>query len=366
MRKILLLSFVLATLNLYSQTKNYIQYVNPFVGTKNMGHTYPGATVPFGMVQLSPETDTVSFELNNGYNKDVYKYCSGYQYKDNSIVGFSHTHFSGTGHSDLGDFLIMPTTGKLQLNPGISADTKSGYRSEFSHKNEFAEPAYYKVKLDDYNITAEFTATTRVGFHRYTFPKSDSAHIILDLISGIYNYNDKNIWTFVRVENDTLVTGYRQTNGWARTRTVYFAMSFSKPIESYGHKKYDKNIYGGFWRKFNETENFPEMAGKQIRAYFNFKTEENEKIKIKFALSSVSTSGAVKNLRAETPHRSLRPSNMPMMIGVLLNLPKNLIKQIFIMNLTSVLCISKMFMTKKLVLCDLNYPTAVLKKILIH
>jgi len=282
--------------------KSYIEYVNPFVGTKNMGHTYPGATVPFGMVQLSPETDTVQFETNGKYNGDVYKYCSGYQFDDNTIVGFSHTHFSGTGHSDLGDFLIMPTVGDLKLNPGTSKNPDSGYRSRFSHDIEVAEPAYYKVLLKDYNILAEHTATNRVGFHKYTFPESDKSHIILDLISGIYNHKEKNVWTFVRVENDTLITGYRQTNGWARTKTVYFAMVFSKPFYQYGHKKYDNSIYKGFWRKFDETKNFPEMAGKNIRAYFDFKTKKDEEIKIKFALSSVSTEGALKNLKFEIPN----------------------------------------------------------------
>jgi len=205
-------------------------------------------------------------------------------------------------HSDLGDFLIMPTVGELKLNPGIANDSKSGFRSKFKHENEIAEPAYYKVELLDYNIVAELTATNRVGFHQYTFPKSDSTHIILDLTYGIYNYKEKNIWTFLRVENDTLITGFRQTNGWARTRTVYFAMVFSKPILQYGYKKYDKNVYRGFWRKFDESRNFPEMAGENIKAYFDFKTEENEKIKIKFALSSVSTEGALKNLKTELPH----------------------------------------------------------------
>ena len=281
--------------------KNYIQYVNPMVGTKNMGHTYPGATVPFGMVQLSPETDTVQYEIDGNYNSDVYKYCSGYQYMDNTIVGFSHTHFSGTGHSDLGDFLVMPTVGSLRLNPGTSNKPENGYRSRFTHKNEIAEPAYYKVLLDDYNIIAELTASNRVGFHQYTFPESKESHIILDLVSGIYNHNEKNVWTFVRVENDTLITGYRQTNGWARTRKVYFAMVFSKAFYKYGHKKYDKNIYKGFWRKFNETEDFPEMAGENIRAYFDFKTSKDEKIKIKFALSAVSTKGALNNLTTEIP-----------------------------------------------------------------
>lgn len=125
--------------------KNLVQYVDPMIGTAKMGHTYPGATVPFGSVQLSPETDTIAYSLNGKYNGDVYKYCAGYQYEDKTIVGFSHTHFSGTGHSDLGDFLIMPTTGKLQLNPGVASKPQSGYRSAFSHSTEKAEPAYYSV-----------------------------------------------------------------------------------------------------------------------------------------------------------------------------------------------------------------------------
>ncbi|UOX32898.1 GH92 family glycosyl hydrolase [Flavobacterium sediminilitoris] len=289
--------------SIFAQNKDFTQFVNPLVGTKNMGHTFPGATTPFGMVQLSPETNLqVMFTEDGKYNPDTYKYCAGYQYDDVTIFGFSHTHLSGTGHSDLGDFLIMPTTGVLNLNPGDAKQPKSGYHSQFSHNNEKASPGYYSVKLDDYNIKAELTATDRVGFHQYTFPKSDDAHIILDLISNIYLHDDKNTWTFIRVENDSLITGYKQTNGWARTKFVYFAMQFSRPFTSYGHKKYDKTKYNGFYRKFNEEHNFPEMAGKNLRAYFNFKTEENEKIKIKFALSSVSTNGALLNLNTELPH----------------------------------------------------------------
>ncbi|MBB6127090.1 GH92 family glycosyl hydrolase [Mucilaginibacter lappiensis] len=279
-----------------------VQYVNPIIGTQRMGHTYPGATVPFGMVQLSPETDTASYELNGHYNPDVYKYCAGYQYDDKTIVGFSHTHFSGTGHSDLGDFLIMPTVGALKLNPGTADKPGSGYRSAFSHQNEVTEANYYKVKLDASNIIAEMTTTTRVGFHQYTFPKSDQSHIILDLMAGIYNYPDKNVWTYLRVLNDSTVVGYRQTNGWARTRTLYFAMSFSKPFYQHGYKKFDKReVYGGFWGKFNQTKNFPEIAGRQIRSYFDFKTEEGEKIKIKFAISPVSMNGALNNMQTELP-----------------------------------------------------------------
>ena len=283
------------------ELKNLIQYVDPMIGTAKMGHTYPGATVPFGSVQLSPETDTIAYSLNGKYNGEVYKYCAGYQYEDKTIVGFSHTHFSGTGHSDLGDFLIMPTTGKLQLNPGTASKPLSGYRSSFSHSTEKAEPAYYSVLLEDHNIKAELTATTRVGMHQYTFPKSDDAHIILDLTSGIYNYDKKNVWTFVRVENDTLITGYRQTNGWARTRTVYFAMSFSKPIKSYGQAAQEKSVYRGFWGRFDQTKNFPEMAGQNLKLFFDFDTKEGEKIKIKMALSPVSSAGALENMKKEAP-----------------------------------------------------------------
>lgn len=301
MQRTTLLLLFFFIINSFGQ-KNLLPWVNPFIGTEKMGHTYPGATAPFGAVQLSPDTDTIPFFNNGKYNKDVYKYCAGYRYEDPTIVGFSHTHFSGTGHSDLGDFLIMPTVGKLQLNPGTADNPDSGFRSRFSHDNEKAEPGYYQVFLEDYHINAEHTATTRVGMHRYTFPKSDEAHVILDLMHGIYNYYDKTTWTYVRVVNDTLVTGYRQTNGWARTRTVYFAMSFSKPFKSYGRKDFEEGVkYGGFWRKFNQNENFPEIAGKKIRMHFDFDTEENETILIKFALSPVSQKNALENMQTEIP-----------------------------------------------------------------
>ena len=303
-----------------SMAQKYIKYVNPLIGTQKMGHTFPGATVPFGSVQLSPDTDEQPHNIGGKYNPDAYKYCAGYQYDDNTIVGFSHTHFSGTGHSDLGDFLIMPTVGPLQLEPGTKDDPSSGFRSLFSHDDETAEPAYYKVLLKDDNILAELTATTRVGMHRYTFGRSTAdaapasgrrgaggsdeidAHIILDLMHGIYNYEGKNVWTFVRVEGDRRIVGYRQTNGWARTRTVYFAMEFSKPFKSYGFKNFAKQDYQGFWRKFDQEHNFPEAAGKQIRAYFDFDAKAGEQIEVKFSLSPVSTEGAVKNLQVEIPH----------------------------------------------------------------
>ena len=284
-------------------TNDFTQYVNPFIGTSKMGHVFPGATAPFGMVQLSPQTNFEKmFDEDGGYNSETYAYCAGYQYRDSIIIGFAHTNLSGTGHSDLGDFLIMPTTGKLVLDPLKTKNNTKGFYSVFSHNKEKALPGYYKVDLDSYGIEAELTASKRVGFHQYTFPKSNNSHIILDMVYNVYHHDNKNIWTFIRVENDSLITGYRQTKGWARTRKVFFAMVFSKPFKKYGHKKYDEIIYDGFYRRFDQEENFPEIAGKNIRAYFNFETEKDEKIKIKFALSSVSTAGAMRNLEAEIPH----------------------------------------------------------------
>ena len=296
----------LLTFSLQAQQskESLIHYVDPLIGTAKMGHTYPGATVPFGSVQLSPDTDTIPYAFQNKYNPEVYRYCAGYQYDDPTIVGFSHTHFSGTGHSDLGDFLMMPTVGELRLNPGTASEPDKGYRSRFSHDKESAEPAYYQVELTDYDIKAELTSSTRVGMHRYTFPETNQGHVILDLTAGIYPYEGKNVWTFLRIENDSLVTGYRQTHGWARTRTVYFALKFSKPFKSYGNEKYDeKQVYKGFWGRFDQSNNFPEIAGKEIRAYFDFDFEDGEAPLIaKMSISPVSTAGALANMEQEIPH----------------------------------------------------------------
>ncbi len=302
MKKYTICLVLLLSVSAYPQNSDLLNFVNPFIGTDRMGHTYPGATVPFGMVQLSPDTDTLPYEVNGHYNADAYKYCAGYQYGDKTIVGFTHTHFSGTGHSDLGDILIMPTTGELHLNPGTAEAPEKGYRSAFSHGSEKASPGYYAVTLDDHDILAEMTATTRTGIHRYTFNRGGEAHIILDMVHGIYNYDGKNVWTFVRVENDTLVTGFRQTSGWARTRTLFFAIAFSKPIESYGFLNEEPvRVYKGFWRRFDQRNNFPEAAGRNIKGHFEFMTSPGEQITLRVALSSVSTAGAIENIKAEAP-----------------------------------------------------------------
>lgn len=279
--------------------KSDVDYVNPMIGTSGMGHTFPGACAPFGIVQLSPETDTIPQNIDGKYQPKVYAYCAGYQHDDPTIVGFSHTHLSGTGHSDLGDILIMPETGKLQLNPGTADNPDGGYRSRFSHSTEVARAGYYEVTLADNGVRAQLTATQRVGVHRYTFPKGGDSRLIIDLLHGIYNYDGKVLWSSLRVHNDTLLTGFRMTEGWARCRYTYFAISFSKPVVSYGYRDMKRKKYQGFWRNLDIYHNFPEMAGRDIVAYFNFDNLSSQELTVKVALSAVSEEGAMKNLRAE-------------------------------------------------------------------
>lgn len=288
----------------FTYAKDKASYVNPFIGTAKMGHTFPGACFPHGIVQLSPDTDTIPHNVNGVYQKDAYRYCAGYQYDDRSIVGFSHTHFNGTGHSDLGDLLIMPATGDLKFNPGTAENPENGYRSRYSHNTEKAHPGYYEVFLDDYKVKAQLTATQRVGVHQYTYPDGEKQKILFDLTHGIYNYDGKVLWASLRVENDTLITGYRITNGWARENYVYFAISLSKPISKYGFVDKEKPQYVGFWRKFNQHTNFPEMAGRKIVSYFEFDSDASTPLVLKVALSAVSVNGAMANLQAEATGKS--------------------------------------------------------------
>lgn len=297
----LTLSFLLMSGIVSAQDK--VSFVNPMIGTVKMGHTFPGACVPHGIVQLSPDTDTIPHSINGVYQKDTYKYCAGYQHDDKTIVGFSHTHLSGTGHSDLGDILVVPVTGELKFNPGVAGIPRSGYRSSYSHDTEVSRPGYYEVVLDDYKVKAQLTATERVGVHKYTYPENEEQKILLDLVHGIYNYDGKVLWASLRVENDTLITGYRITNGWSRENYTYFAISLSKPIKNYGYVDREKPKYTGFWRKFNLYKNFPEIAGRKIVAHFEFGSD-NSPLVMKVALSAVSTEGALKNLKAEAAAKS--------------------------------------------------------------
>ena len=289
-------------LSVHSQSarQRLSDWVNPLIGTAGMGHTFPGACAPFGAVQLSPDTDTIPHNINGRYQQRAYDYCAGYRYEDQTIVGFSHTHLSGTGHSDLGDILIQPQVGSLRLNPGTANRPEDGYRSRFSHTTEKAKAGYYEVMLSDDSIRVQLTATQRVGIHRYTFPDSPKeARFILDLGHGIYNYDGKVLWSSLRVENDTLLTGYRITSGWARCNYTYFAIALSKPLKSYGYHDRKKADYQGFWRRFDLYHDFPEMAGRNVVAYFNFDNASSNELTLKVALSAVSTEGALRNLHAE-------------------------------------------------------------------
>lgn len=281
---------------------NYARYVNPLIGTSKMGHTFPGASTPFGMVQLSPQSNFVPmYDENGNYIPETYEYCAGYQYSDSTIIGFAHTNFSGTGHSDLGDILLMPAGG--EFDPGLleKKGDRSALLSTFSHASEQAEPGYYKVILDRDNIVAELTASERVGYHRYDFGTNESANIILDLCYNVYHHQNKNVWTFLRVENDSVISGYRQTSGWARTRKVFFAIKFSESFREYGFKNLDNDTYKGFYRRFDQENNFPEMAGRNVKAWFSFDNTINKPLEVKVALSSVSTQGAMMNLEEEIP-----------------------------------------------------------------
>ncbi|MEA3317200.1 MAG: glycoside hydrolase family 92 protein, partial [Bacteroidota bacterium] len=294
---LLLILIVFSNINVKGQNVDNIDdiynFINPFIGTSGDGHTYPGATVPFGMVQLSPDTYIGSY-------KNSYNWCSGYQYNDSSIIGFSHTHFSGTGHSDMGDILIMPTVGSIQLNKGDKENPDKGYRSRYDKNSEFSEPGYYFVFLSDYKIKAELTATNRVGVHKYSFPETKDAHIIIDLESSIYNYNEKIIWNEMRVNSNTQIIGSHQTRGWARNRHIYYAIEFSKPFKSWGHINSDDSMYGH--KKSDKIYmNKSLIQGRKIKAVLNFDTKKNEVIVVKVGISAVSMAGALKNLNAEVP-----------------------------------------------------------------
>jgi predicted alpha-1,2-mannosidase len=245
----------------------------PIIGTDAHGHTYPGATVPFGMVQLSPDTRT------NGWDG-----CSGYHYSDSVILGFSHTHLSGTGATCLGDILLMSTVGALHLDAGTPGN---GYASTFSHAQEDATPGYYRVFLQTPKVTAEFTATTRCGFHKYTFPKSDQSHFVLDLVHGIGN---DPIECAVHIENDHTISGYRISKGWGGRRAIYFVMQFSQPFASFGIERDGQRLNGA-----------SDALGKDVKAFFNYQTSFNEKILVKVGISGTCIDGARSNLAAEIP-----------------------------------------------------------------
>ncbi len=262
MKKILFV--LLGVLSAHAFSQNYAQYVNPFIGTGGHGHTFPGAIVPFGMVQLSPDT-----RIDGSWDG-----CSGYHYSDAVIYGFSHTHLNGTGVSDYGDIMLMPTMGKAGLNP-------KEYSSAFSHKNEKASAGFYSVKLDKNNIDVRLTTTKRVGYHEYTFNNAGTANIILDL-----NHRDKLLEGEVKVIDAKTIEVSRRSSAWATNQYIYARIEFSKPMavsrkEVNGSQ--DSNIY----------------TGTRLALAFSAKVKKGEKINVKVALSPTGYEGAGKNMLAE-------------------------------------------------------------------
>ncbi|MBS0000395.1 MAG: GH92 family glycosyl hydrolase, partial [Cyclobacteriaceae bacterium] len=258
---------------------NYISYVDPFIGTGGHGHTYPGATRPFGMVQLSPDNG------ENGWD-----WTSGYHYSSDMIVGFSHTHLSGTGVGDLLDILVLPTTRQVPFSESLEIGPDvSQYYSRFSHENEKATPGYYSVFLDDSKIAVELTATERAGFHRYRPQDSDTITLFLDLKFAV-NY-DSVVQSHIKYISDTLISGYRFSSGWARDQKVFFAMRFSNPIEEYRLFSPDSLTLG----------DTSAIQARQVTGMFQFSVRENAELLVKVGISSVSEENALTNLNNELP-----------------------------------------------------------------
>jgi predicted alpha-1,2-mannosidase len=269
----LILISILLCATASAQQKKLTSYVNPFIGTDGFGHTFPGAARPFGMVQLSPDTRTTGWEN-----------CSGYHSSNPTIIGFSHTHLSGTGAADYGDIMFIATKGK-QLEPGDEKDPLSGYRSAFSKDNERAAPGYYRVMLTDHGIQAEMTATTRCGIQKYTIPAMDDATIILDLFHGI---GDKCTGSRIHIMSESSVAGYRRSSGWAKDHTIYFYTEFSKPFTASG-------ISDGKADAAGTDHTFTSGS----RAWFTFKVRNYEPVLVRTGISTVSIDNARMNLEKE-------------------------------------------------------------------
>lgn len=257
----------------HHQKETYSNYVDPFIGTGAHGHTYPGAQLPFGMVQLSPDTR----------NDGSWDGCGGYHYSDKTILGFSHTHLSGVGVSDYGDILIMPITGKETLHAGTIDHAEGTYRSNFRHETEIAKPGYYSVELDDYQIKAELTSTTRVGFHKYTALEDVELKLLIDLI-----HRDPVIESEIHVIDNNKIEGYRHSKYWAGEQKQYFAMTIDRSNEG-------ATIYKNAKSQNNQTK----VQGEALQSILNYTLKKGESIEIKVALSPTSCSGAWKNMEAE-------------------------------------------------------------------
>jgi len=258
-----------------------LHWVDPRIATGGHGHCFPGAALPFGAVQLSPDT------FDSGWD-----WCSGYHISDNSIMGFSHTHLSGTGVGDLMDFLVMAGTGPAKIVPGTREHPESGYRSRFDHKDEIIEPGYYSVQLKDYGVRAELTATERTGLHKYTFPENQQSYLILDLKHGYQGTDHQNVLSAeLQQTAPNTFAGGRRTSMWAHNRHCYFTLQISKSPS--------RVVF------YNDDEEVPApttaLTGKNLKCVLYFQTKADEVIYVKTGISAVSADGAAKNLAAELP-----------------------------------------------------------------
>lgn len=257
-----------------TQQQTYTSYVDPFIGTGGHGHTYPGASLPFGMVQLSPDTRLEGWDG-----------CSGYHNADSVIYGFSHTALSGTGIPDYGDILVMPGNGDRVLKNGYAQPADSGYGSSFSKSDEEAAPGYYRVTLPDYGVTAELTATLRCGMHRYTFARDRRASLLFDL-----KHRDTVLESQLTVVSEREIEGFRRSTAWARDQHVYFVARFSRPVTKTMLASGDRFLPG-----------VSSASGTNIKAIFTFSNDSGEPLLVKVGISAVSIDGARKNLDAEIP-----------------------------------------------------------------
>ena len=278
MRKAFLALALLACTAAFAQER-LINYVNPFIGTDGFGNVYPGAQIPFGGIQISPDTDDFDYDV-----------AAGYKYNKPTIMGFSLTHLSGTGIPDLGDFLFVPGTGTLKSATGTDTDPDSGYRSRYSHEREAASPGYYTVDLLDYGVKAEMTASARSGILRFTYPAADSAFVMVDLNHTLRWPCE---WSSVRLLDDYTIIGSKIVAGWNPDRYVYFAARFSVPIRDFIIlQEGEPVIYNT--KRFRSSL---EAWGKGLQACVRFSTTEGQQITVRTAVSAVGTDGALLNLQ---------------------------------------------------------------------
>ncbi|WP_371824295.1 GH92 family glycosyl hydrolase [Lutibacter sp. A64] len=254
---------------------NLTKFVDPFIGTGGHGHTYPGATVPFGMLQVSPDNGISSWD-----------WCSGYHYSDSITIGFSHLHLSGTGIGDLADIRLMPINKKVDLAAEVKTRDDIPYKSLYSHNQENASPGYYSVKLKDFDIKVELTSSLRTAYHKYTFAEKDEQSVIIDLGFAI-NW-DKTTASKITIIDENTISGYRHSTGWAKNQKVFFVAQFSKPIKTY------QLVNDGAYKS-----NVTTVEGEKAFAQLFFNSENTNELLVKVAVSSVSEANALENLSKE-------------------------------------------------------------------